>query len=73
MGEAYRQRRGVDVGLVEKPEGKRTFGRPCSRWGHNSKMALQEARCEGMDEIDVAQDRGKWQALVSVAMKVWVS
>jgi hypothetical protein len=35
--------------LVGKPEGK--------RWVDNIKMNLQELGCEGMDLIDLAQDR----------------
>jgi len=35
--------------LVEKPEGKRPFGRPRHRWEDNIKMDLQEVECGGMD------------------------
>jgi hypothetical protein len=35
-------------------------------------MDLQKVRCEGMDWIDLAQDRDKWQALVNVVMKLRV-
>jgi len=49
--------RGVCRVLVGKPEGKRPLGRPRHRWEDNSKMDLQEAGCEGMDSIDLAQDR----------------
>jgi len=30
------------IGLVGKPEGKRTLGRPKQRWGHNIYMKLKE-------------------------------
>jgi hypothetical protein len=36
------ERRGVYRILVEKPEGKRSPGRPRCRWKGNIKMALQE-------------------------------
>ena len=50
------ERGGVYRVLVRKPEGKRPIGRPRCRW-ENIKMDLQEVGCEGMDWIDVAQDR----------------
>ena len=53
-----------------KPEGKRPLGRPKSRWEDNIKMNLQEVRCEGMDYIDVAQDRDSWRAFVNVVMNL---
>jgi hypothetical protein len=43
------ERRGVYRGLVGKPEGKRTFGRPMRRLEDNIKTDLQKVRCEGMD------------------------
>ena len=42
-----------------KPEGKRPLGRPRRRWEDNIKMDVQAVDCEGMDRIDVAQDRGQ--------------
>ena len=35
-------------------------------------MDLQEAGCGGMDWIEVAQDRDRWQALVNVVMNLQV-
>ena len=45
------KRRGVYRVLVGKPEGKRSLGRPRSRWDDNIKMDLQEVKCEvyGLD------------------------
>jgi hypothetical protein len=57
---------------VGKPEGKRPLGRPRRRWEDNIKMDLQEVGCEGMDWIDLAQDRDRWRALVNVVIKLRV-
>jgi len=33
-------------------------------------MDLQEVECEGMEWIDLAQDRDIWQALVNTVMNI---
>jgi hypothetical protein len=43
--------------LVGKPEGKRPLGRPRCRWVGNIKMDLREIGWDGVDWIDLAQDR----------------
>jgi hypothetical protein len=43
--------------LVGKPEGKRPLGRPRRRWVDNITMYLGEIGWDGVDWIDVAQDR----------------
>jgi hypothetical protein len=52
--------------LVEKPEGKRPQGRPRCGWVDNIKMELREIGWDGMDWIDLAQDRDQWRALVNM-------
>jgi hypothetical protein len=52
--------------LVGKPEGKRPLERPRCRWMDNIKMDLRERGWDGMDWIDVAQDRDQWRALVNL-------
>jgi len=56
--------------LEGKPEGKGPFGRPRRRWEDNIKMELQEVGCGGMDWIELAQDRYRWRALVTLVMKL---
>jgi hypothetical protein len=48
--------------LVGKPEGKRPLGRPRRKWMKNVKMDLREIGWDGMDWIDLTQDRDKCRA-----------
>jgi hypothetical protein len=57
---------------VGKSEGKRPISRPRRRWEDNIKMDLQEVRCEGMDWIELAEDRDRWRALVNAVMRLRV-
>jgi hypothetical protein len=43
--------------LLGKPEGKRPLGKPRRRWMDNIKIDLRVIGWEGVDWIDVAQDR----------------
>jgi hypothetical protein len=43
--------------LVGKPEGKRPLGRPSRRWVDNIKIDLREVGWDGVDWVDMAQDR----------------
>ena len=51
-----------------RPEGRRPLGRARLKWEDNIKMDLQEVGCEGMDWIELAQDRNRWRALVNAVM-----
>ena len=42
------------------------------RWEDDIKMALQEVGCEGMEWIDLAQDRDRWRALVNAVTNLRV-
>jgi len=57
---------------VGKPEGLRPFGRPRPRWEDNIKMDFEEVGCEGMDWIDLTQNRDRWRALVNAVMNLRV-
>jgi hypothetical protein len=53
-------------------EGKRPPGRPRRRWVDNIKMDLREIGWDGMDWIDLAQDRDRWRVLVNMVMNLRV-
>ena len=55
-----------------KTEGKWPLGRSRSRWKDNIKMVLQELGREGVDWIEVAQDRDRWRALLNAVMNLRV-
>jgi hypothetical protein len=56
--------------LVGKGEGKRPLGRPRRRWLDNIKMDLGEIVWDGVDWIDIVQDRSQWRVLVNMVMKL---
>jgi hypothetical protein len=58
--------------LVGKPEGKRPLGRPERKWVDNIKMDLREIGWDGMDLIELAQNRDQWRALVNTVMNLRV-
>jgi hypothetical protein len=58
--------------LVRKPEGKRPLERPRYRRMDNSKIDLREMGWDGMDWIDLAQDRDQWRTLVNTVMNLQV-
>jgi hypothetical protein len=48
------ERRGLYRILPGKPEGKKPFGRPRSRWENNIKVDLTEIGYKGLDWIELA-------------------
>ena len=66
------EERGVYRVLVGKPERKRPLGRLVCRWVHNIRMDFQEVGCGYVDWIGVAQDRDRWQTLVSAVKRLQV-
>jgi hypothetical protein len=54
------------------PEAKRPLGRPRRRWVDNIKIDLREIGWDGVDWIDLAQDRDQWSALVNTVMNLRV-
>jgi hypothetical protein len=58
--------------LMGNPEGKRPLGRPRRRWVDNIILDLREIGWDGMDWIDLVQDRDQWRALVNTEMNLRV-
>jgi hypothetical protein len=56
--------------LVGKPEGTRPLGRSRRRWVDNIKINLREIGWDGVDLVDLAQDRDQWRALVNTVMNL---
>jgi DNA-binding PadR family transcriptional regulator len=55
------------------PEGKRLLERPRLRWEDNIKMDLRDIGWDGMDWIDLTQDRDQWRALANTVMNIRIS
>jgi hypothetical protein len=51
--------------LLGKPEGTRSLGGQRRRWLGNIKMDLREIGWDGIDWIDLAQDRDQWRSHVN--------
>jgi hypothetical protein len=54
--------------MVGKPKRKKPLGRSRSSWVDNIKMDLREIGWDGMDWIDLNQDREQWRGLVNTLM-----
>jgi hypothetical protein len=66
------EQRDVYRTFVGKPQGKRPLGRQKRRWVNTIKLDLREIGLDGMNWIDLAQDRGKLRALVNTVTKLRV-
>ena len=58
--------------LVGKHEGRRSVGRPRRRWEDNIRLYLREVGCGCVGWMELAQDRGRWRALVNAVMNLRV-
>jgi hypothetical protein len=56
--------------LVGKPEGKRPLERPRRRWIDNIKIDLRGIGWDGVDWMDMAQDRDQWRVLVNTVLNL---
>jgi hypothetical protein len=66
------EERKVYTGLVGKPEGKRPLERPWCRWEYRNRMGLGEIGWGSVEWIQLAQDSGRWQAVVNTVMNLRV-
>jgi hypothetical protein len=66
------EKRNVYRLLVGNPEGKRPLGKPRRRWMDNIKMDFLEIGLNVLDWIGLAQDRYRWNFLVSSVMNLRV-
>jgi hypothetical protein len=66
------EKRGAFRVLVGRVEERRPLGRPRNRWEDDIKIDLVEVRWEGVDWVDLVQDKETWQALVSAVMNLRV-
>jgi hypothetical protein len=57
---------------VGKPEGKRPLRRPRHKWEENIKIDVWEVAGDHGDWVELAQDRDRWQALVSTVKNLRV-
>jgi len=58
--------------LLGKPEGKRSLGRPKRTWEDNIRMDLREIGYEGVEWINLAQDRDQRRDRVNPLMNLRV-
>jgi hypothetical protein len=64
------EKRNANMILMGKPEGKRPLGRQRHRLVDNIKMDVRVIGWDGMNWIDVAQDKDQWRALVYMLMNL---
>jgi hypothetical protein len=69
MGEG----RGVYRFFFVRPEGQRPLGRPRRRWEDNIKLDLREIGIDGVNWIQLDQDRVQWWAFVNTLVNLRVS
>jgi hypothetical protein len=67
-----RENRNAYRKLVGMPEEERPLGRARRRWEDNIETDLRERGWDGMVWIDLAQDRDRWRAVVSMVMNLLV-
>jgi hypothetical protein len=58
--------------ILVKPKGKRPLGRPRRKWLDSIKIDLREIGWDGMDWLELVQNRDQWRALVNTVMNLRV-
>jgi hypothetical protein len=56
--------------LVGKPEGQGPLGGRRHRWVDNNKMDLKAIGWDGVNWMDMAQDRYQWRTLVNTVLNL---
>jgi hypothetical protein len=62
----------MHIGYWWESQKERPLGKPRRRWVDNIKIDLRLIGWDGMDLIEVAQDRDQWRALVKTGMNLRV-
>jgi hypothetical protein len=60
------------VGHIQKSQGKTPLGRLRCRWKNHIQMDLTEIKCEGMEWIQLSQNKIDWWTFVNTIMLFWV-
>jgi hypothetical protein len=58
--------------LLTKPEGKRPLERSRCKWDDDIKRDFRGIGWDGIDWVDLAQNRDQWRALVNTVMEIQV-
>jgi hypothetical protein len=56
--------------LAGRPEGKRPLGKRRHMWEDNIKLDLREIGIDGVNWIQLAQDRVQWRDFVNMVMNL---
>jgi hypothetical protein len=56
--------------FLGKSRGNRPLGRQSRRWKNNNLIDLRVTGLEGVDWINLPQDRDQWRALVKMVMNI---
>jgi hypothetical protein len=56
-----------------KARSRQTTRKPRRRWVDNIKIDLRETEWDGVDWIELAQDRNQWRGVVNTVMNLRVS
>jgi hypothetical protein len=72
MWHAWEMRENCTRLFEVKPEGKRPLGRPRRRWKDGIRMNLRDIGWEDVEWVQLAQNRGRWGAVVKAVMNLRV-
>ena len=64
--------RGAYRVLVGKPQGKGPLRRPTRGWDDDIKTGLKQIYLDGVDWIDLIQNRDRWRAVANTVMNLQI-